>query len=309
MNPQHRFAFALPLAVALLAGCGRGTDPLAPPGDSSPASEEQAVSDELARHPEIVEDGVSDSDEQTQIGGTSSAQTGLEAAIRPLFFWRRITGVERRFEFAFSDSDSTGRPTSAVVTVHKVLSGSFNIVAGDSTGEGEPTEGHVVRKRLRDHWVRRILLKRVPLENSDRLVWRIVASSGVRVTSQDADTRIESLRIQATDLDTTITNPLAFQWLRRIPRLDPGSEVTLTVTTRAPDDVVILYARGGRRPFHANGDNTYTGMWRVPLDRGIHHAGVNALARTTLFDDEAPYDSQAWILPYVVKPAELAEAL
>jgi hypothetical protein len=256
----------------------------------------------------MIEDGVAESDEQTRIEGGAPAISGVNAAIRPLFFWRQITGVERRFEFAFSDSDSTGRPTRAVVTIHKHLRGSFNIVAGDPTDEGSPTEGHVVRKRLRDHWVRRVLLERVAT-TTERGVWRIVASSGVRVTSPDAVTRIESLRIQSAGLDTTITEPLAFQRLRRIPRLDPGAEVTLTVTTRAADDVVILYARGGRRPFHANGDNTYTGAWRVPRERGIHHAGINALSRGTLFDDEAPYDSQAWILPYVVKPTELADAL
>ena len=40
---------------------------------------------------------------------------------------------------------------------------------------------------------------------------------------------------------------------------------------------------------------------------GVHHLGVNALSRGAIFDDRAPYDSQAWILPYVVRPTELAD--
>jgi hypothetical protein len=35
--------------------------------------------------------------------------------------------------------------------------------------------------------------------------------------------------------------------------------------------------------------------------------GVNALSSGTLFDDQAPYDSKAWIVPCVVNPTELAE--
>ena len=42
---------------------------------------------------------------------------------------------------------------------------------------------------------------------------------------------------------------------------------------------------------------------------GLHHIGVNALSNGTLFDDEAPYDSDAWILPHTFFPESLAEFL
>ena len=68
--------------------------------------------------------------------------------------------------------------------------------------------------------------------------------------------------------------------------------VTLTATTEATDDVVVLLWRGLRFRFANNGDHTYTGRWKAPLMRGVGHVGVNALSHGTLFDDLARYDSQ-----------------
>ena len=298
MKWVHRLR-AAPLAILLLAGCGTDSRVLAPTPDPS-TTDQAAASDEVALHAEMVEDGLYESAAQTD----ASAGT---AAIDPLFFWRQILRVERTFEFAFADTDSVGRPTTAVVTVHKRLAGWFNVVAGDDASEGSPTEGHVVKKPLRDHWVRRVLLKRITVPEGERRRWRIAAISGVKVTSRAAVTRLESLRVQSGDLDTTVTDPLAFWRLRRLLRFAPESEITLTATTLAENDVVVLYAGDRRRRFHSNGDGTYTATWSARALAGVHHLGVNALSHGTLYDDEAPYDSQAWILPYVVAPTELAD--
>ena len=56
-----------------------------------------------------------------------------------------------------------------------------------------------------------------------------------------------------------------------------------------------------------NGDNTYSGRFTVPDERGVRHFGVNALAHDTLWDDETPYNSLAWIFPYTVVGEALAE--
>jgi hypothetical protein len=110
------------------------------------------------------------------------------------------------------------------------------------------------------------------------------------------------------DQDTTIYDPLAFRRLRQVLRVAPGTQVTLTVTTEAKDDVVVLYHRDRRFRFHNNGDFTYTGVWTTGLPMpGLLHVGINALSHGTLFDDQAPYDSQAWIFPYSVAPETLAE--
>ena len=144
-----------------------------------------------------------------------------------------------------------------------------------------------MRKPIEDHWVRRILLKRIRdgrEMNPVRGRWRVVASSGVEVTSKDATTSIQSLRVQAAGLDTTVTDPLAFWRLRRIVKENALEPVTLTVTTGASDNLLFLFSRGGRFRFHNNGDGTYSGTWKAPLLRGIHHVGVNAFSNGTLFD-------------------------
>ena len=312
MNAAHRLGFTLPLLLGLLAGCsqqGTISGPDDPAADTGPDQAE--VASVVAANPSYVDDEVSESPEQTSVGARASASgpavLGAQAAIQPITFWREIRDIDRRLEFAFRDIDDTGRPSTAVVTIHKRFTGSFNILVADEVPEGSPPQSHVIHKPLADHWVRRILLKRVTLADSDRRAWRIVATSGVQVTSREAETRITSLRVQSGPLDTTITEPLAFFRLRAILKLDPLAEVTLTATTLRADDVVLLYLRDRRVRFHGNGDGTYSATFPVPDRTGLHHVGVNALSNGTLFDDQAAYDSQAWIEPYRVHPLELAE--
>jgi len=321
MRTRLLLAALLLAATGLLAGCGKKT--VSGPTVDQPAAPDQAqVADVLALEPAVVEDGQFESSDVSSLSG---GQPGALAAIRPLRFWRTITGVERRFEYAFADTDSTGRPTTAVVTVHRLLTGRFNILTGQPRGDStvRDTSASIVHKPLADHWVRRILLKRVPGAEPGANAWRIVATSGVEVTSRAAQTHIESLRVQAAGTDTTITGVLRPFHLRRIFRLAPGTPVTLTVTTLRNDDVVVMCMRDRRFRFRNNGDNTYTGEWIVPDPRRgdgpgpapgpgappILHFGVNALSNGTLFDDQAPYDSQAWILPFIVGPDEIADAL
>jgi hypothetical protein len=299
VSMNRRWTYAIPLLALLLAGCGSKDQVVAP--DSGESMAQSTAADEVGRHPELIEDSVYETQTQAQ----ASAAEGVSATIDPLFFWREILRVQRTVTFAFSDTDSTGQPTRAVVTVHKRLSGSFNVLARDPGTED--TTVHVIRKPLHDHWVRRVLLRRVTRLERENRPWRIAAVSGVEVTSRDGDTRLVSLRIQSGTLDTTITDPLAFWRLQRVIRLDPDASVTLTATTQASDDVVVFYARDRRVRFHDQGDGTHTLTWTTGSLAGLRHVGVNALSHGTLFDDEAPYDSQTWIVPYVVAPTELAE--
>jgi len=116
--PLRLLLFSM-LAGALAAGCGRNPgDPFAPQTGGSAAgtgaaNDEAEVSAAMAGAPELVEDGQYESADQTRVDDGAG---GL-AAIHPLSFFRDIRSVERRFEFAFADTDSAGRPTTAIVTV------------------------------------------------------------------------------------------------------------------------------------------------------------------------------------------------
>lgn len=343
---KHRFALTLTLllAIAALAGCGKKSSSVTSPGGSSGTSsgtamERAEAAAVVAQVPEIVEDGVFETD--TQMNLSANEYAGALSAIRPLLWWRKIRHVERSFEFAFSDTDSTGRPTLAIVTVHKHLTGTFNILTAtphtDSTTSDSTRDSlRVVKKTLDDEWVRKLMLKRIPPrfhdedgdgddddqgeddatltashhgDRGDSLRWKLVATTGVEVTSKDATTEIQSVRIETGTKDTTVTDPLVLWHLRRFVALSSMDTVKITVTTGRNDDVVVLFSRWGRTKFHNNGDNTYTRTWRAPFFAGVGHLGVNAFSHGTLYDDESPYDSNAWILPYVIRGFQCGDYL
>ncbi|HEY6572104.1 MAG TPA: hypothetical protein VI198_02195 [Candidatus Eisenbacteria bacterium] len=266
--------------------------------------DEAAITGALSAAPDFLDDGLYDAATPTNLAPSLRAPLAAPgaagAAIEPFTFWRSITGHTRTFEFAFADSDSTGRPTSAVVTLTRTFTGTFNIVPRDPSNPDLPDTDLVVHKPLEDRWVRRLLMKRVALGPGMRPFWRLAAASGVEVTSKDATTLITSVRVQTATKDTTLTDPLAFIPLRRVLRFAPDDSVTITVTTPRTDDVVLLYHHDRRARLANNGDGTYTGKFRAGLFSGWRHFGVNALSHGTLYDDAAAYDSKAWIYPYVV---------
>src|SRR5207244_9689101 len=115
---------------------------------------------------------------------------------------------------------------------------------GEPGTDGQPIDStrDVIHKALDETRVRRVLMRRLPDSTwaapgtagalDARPRWRVAAVSGVEVSSKDHPTDIVSLRLQQSGgLDTTITNVLAFIRLRTLPRLIPGQDVTLTVTT------------------------------------------------------------------------------
>lgn len=304
MNRRHLLALALLLGAFALAGCGKSNPVATDPGTSN-ATDEALVTEAVSASPDMANEDVFAVNDETALDGGGP---GL-AAINPLRFWRQIDHVATRWDFAFSDPDSNGRPTRAIVTVRRNLTGTFNIIAGDPNTEPSDTTRTRVRKALEDHWVRRLALVRTRVwadsaHNRYHERWRVVGTSGVEITAKDATTQIQSLRIQAGDLDTTITNPLELFRLRRTLPIAVNTPVTLTATTGNASDIVLLYRVGFRARFHNNGDGTHTFRWTTSDFAGLRHFGVNALSNGTLYDDAAAYDSKGWVLPFVVRPSE-----
>ena len=294
---SHLWFPFLALAGFALAGCGHSTGSTQSSPTPPPAGSDQAqVASVLAQNPDYVNEDLYQS-QQSQ----AYDQAGGFAAIRPLNFWRVITDVQTSFDTQFGPPDSTGRPTTALVTIHRHLTGSFNIAAATVTPTD--TTRSVVQKPLDDAWTRRIALVRVP----DRLYpsitrWRLAGTSGVNVRTRGGVTEVKSLRIQTADMDTTITDPLELHRLRRMILLPEGTDVTLTATTTSASDVVLFYGHDQRRRFTNNGDGTFTFHFMAGRYIGIRNFGVDALSHGTLFDDSEPYDSNAWIFGYVVVP-------
>jgi predicted small lipoprotein YifL len=296
---QQRVLYSLALLAALaLAGCGKKTSSLQPGTDTTaPAGSDQAqVATVLQNNPDYVNEDV---------WQTSTAQsletTGSFAAIRPLRFWREITRETRTTDTEFGAPDSTGRPTLALVTVHRHFLGTFDIAAG--APDPADTSRSLIKKPLDDNWTRKLVLMRLPeLRDATRSRWHLVGTSAIDVHTRGGSTHINSVRIQAGTIDTTITDPLELHRLRRIVLLQAGEPVTLTATTGNAGDVVLFYGFDMRRKFTNNGDGTFTFTFPAGRFPGLRHFGVDALSHGTLFDDTAAYESHAWVVPIAVDP-------
>ena len=283
------------LAALALAGCGKSTEVTqANPGGTPAGSDAAQVTAVVDNNPEYADEDVFSTN---QVG--SFEVGGGFAAVRPLRFFRQITNVERSRDVEFGSPDADGRPTMALVTLHRHLTGTFHLLAG-STDPNDTTRTRIA-KPLDDQWTRRILLQRVKLPN-DSLRWRLVGTSGAQVKTQGGSTNLISLRIQAAGVDTTITDPLAMHRLRRVLLLPPGTPVRLTATTGSASDAVLFYGRDMRRRFVNNGDGTHSFEFPVGRFVGLANFGVDVLSNGTLFDDTAAYDSNAWIFLFAVDP-------
>ena len=294
---SHVWLVLLSLTALALTGCGRSTGSTQASSAAPPTGSDQAqVASVLAQNPDYVNEDLYAS-QQAQ----SYDQASGFAAIQPLNFWRVITNVETTFDTEFGPPDSTGRPTMALVTIHRHLTGTFNIAA--LVPSPTDTTRTRIRKPLDDAWTRRIALVRVRDRMDPAITrWRLAGTSGVDVKTRAGVTAVQSLRIQTADLDTTITDPLELHRIRRMILLPQGTDVTLTAKTASANDVVLFYGHDQRRRFTNNGDGTFTFHFLAGRYLGIRNFGVDALSHGTLFDDAEPYDSNAWIFGYVVVP-------
>jgi hypothetical protein len=299
MKTRISLGLLLLASAIALSGCGKANNVTAPTDSGSNAVDQSLATEAVMASPEMTNEDVFTTEEETVFGASGTA------AVNPLRFWRTIRNVSTRIDFVFSDPDSNGRPTRAVATVHRNLAGTFNLLVGDPAD----TSRKVIRKPLEDHWVRRLAMVRTRVWDDSahtrhRERWHVVGTSGVEITSKDATSQVQSLRVQAGALDTTITNPLEMFRLRHVLKIDIATPVTLTATTGRTDDVVLMYRFGYRQRFTNNGDGTYTYQWTTADFGGLRHLGVNALSNGTVYDDVAAYDSKAWILPFVVRPMD-----
>ena len=245
-----------------------------------------------------------------QFGG----QPTLDTPIDPGFWFRLIRKHERRYVVEITEPDTLTRV--AHVKIIDRLLGSFNVITRPDTIDGEIVRGEWIQKPLADTSVRKAVFVRKRCVAGDEgddaedgyhdgwSRWRLRAVSGAEITSDEGSRQILSVRIQAGDVDVTVTDPLELKNRAELLRLPPGVPVHVTAITADPTDKVVLYSRWGRMPLRRMEDGSCQGRFLTPLAGGRKHVAVNALSHDTLFDDVAPYDSKAWGLPYVVVAPE-----
>ena len=290
--------------LGLLAGCGRSTKSLDPSASTTTGTGVSAaaaaiataqVNDQIAVNSQLIDE---DAYQSSSISVALPDGPGGYALIHPLRWFRQIKSVDRSVSTDLQQPDSLGRPTVAIVTVHKELKGVLHIFASDSA----VTDSMRIAKTIDDNWTRKLVLHRVWIDSTGtKAHWHIVGTSGVKVATVGGTTHIQSVRVQAGAVDTLITDPLALYRLRRTLHVPEDTHVTVTVTTDHADDDVFFYHSFDRHRFHSNGDGTFTTMFTTGDFPGLHHFGVDALSRGTLHDDAAAYSSNAWVFPFAAR--------
>jgi hypothetical protein len=307
------FAVLLCALAPLVSGCGR-EGAMSPTSPGATSSDQQTFSNMIDQEPALAEGGTYETPGESEfpdgyaVGSGASADVFSTAdAIRPVYFFRVIRERSREIDIHI-DEDTAKVIAHVDVTDH--FAGSFNIVTVDSTDAG--LVRHLTKKPLRDIGRFRAVFARWKKPSPDdpdapedpaRTIgdwtrWHLVGISGREIHSPDNTARILSVHLQTeAGLDTTIEDPLAlWRFPRGLLRIPANTRVKVTVKTQDPTDAVFLLAGWGHQRLRPTADG-FVGGFRSPYETRLFRFGVNALDHGTLFNDQAPYDSDFWGIP------------
>jgi hypothetical protein len=247
---------------------------------------------------------------------TGSAQD-VATPIYPRGWGRRITQVTRTIDF---DSVSD---TLVIATITHTMTGEIRIAAKYSLQDTTIT---IITKPFVEETHRKVKFYRVDRTNDTRRNWRPREVSAVKGGTQNSSIIINQIEARIGADTVLVTDPTDFFFKlghfggREVPQFGSSQPITIrvTVTSSSPDtDFVSLHRpamlmAGNFKPAHARmalvsqtqvGSSyvrVYEYSWNSHLT-GRHHVFVTALTRESLFDDQAPFSSQVWGIPYIVQ--------
>ncbi len=220
----------------------------------------------------------------------------LKSPIIPLYWYRNVDSDP---PFGLTIEMNSERD-SAFVTLTLDVSGTLSIIGLDSTMAIDS-----VYKALNDNAVRYAVFLKDTVESYHN-GWRLARISGVEVDSDNVTVSVDSIRLKSLSYaDTVYQDPLELFDLEDAFAFAPGEGVSLWVYTNQDTAEVYFHSWKGsnwlRWELSYRGVGLYSGVWTTPLDAGVYHAAFDALRHETLWDDQFPYDSNVWMLPYVVR--------
>jgi hypothetical protein len=301
-------------------GCNKELAPgeMAPTGVTNEQSAMQyyAANDEFVKNDEIT---FADKDVEPMDYSTFGK---IDAAVTPLRWGRLISRITKTVTVTVQPGD-----TLAIGKVEKTVQGNLKIRAKSEAGDTV-----VITKPFTDLSTRYVIFKRVARAMERYWFnWVPVASSLVNGGTIAPNNLIKIVKLKQylpNGDSIAVTDPgtffLRYRWLRIFlggqkdtPELVAGTTVRLRATvlsSSADTDVVSLrygfdLLRGRRLRMKCvsvtdNGDGTFTRVfeisWPIHFHTGFFTAGVDAMTKGTLFDDQVPYSVNWWGLPYRV---------
>lgn len=281
-------AVTLFATTSLLGGCLNGND-------SSDNSHED-VQDEGAIEESLNQDLLDYADSELMVfGDDSGSSSSLRAPIETVRWWRELEDIDRTIQITLTRPD--GQPPTASVNVSWEATGILHLKTdADSAGSYEKPFVNQGERSL--YFVR----NGRPIIHPRR-GWKLAGLTGAMIQSPGSTREINSVRIQAGDVDETITNVTDMIRVQDLLRLPPNTEVTVTVDSGDASDVVYLHLRRMHHRFRLdnNNDGTFTGHYVTGDGPGPRHAVVDVLSNATIYDDTAAYDNKAWGIPYLIR--------
>ncbi|MCB9358112.1 MAG: hypothetical protein H6508_01245 [Calditrichaeota bacterium] len=278
--------------------------------DGTYASDEDALTalfldDADVEAPDVWQDG------SEGIGSSADELRQLDDPIEPLAWWRIGHRAGTTVTVEFDDEDH------ATLTRVRRFNGDFRLLTEVSEESMETLD-----KPMYNELVRRAYAIRIGDSPYPRRNWRIVEITPEVMRSVDPNPNtVELLNVTVVDAQNRvildITDPLETYFDREdLPRVAVGEQVTVYVETEGafPGPIGMLrpnvYANGrmprlqlrddGVEPDMIAEDGIYSGTYVIGPRVGLHHVGLDFIDYGTIYDDEAPYNSTGWGIPYAV---------
>jgi len=302
------------LFLFYLEGCER-SNMATQPDQTRPVSQQDqsAIGSIIAQDPILTSDAAALSDADPSLAKT-------DAAIVPNGWGRKIQSSSRTVTYN-QVNDST-----VVATVTNTLSGQIWIRVKQTPKDT------VIYKPLEETLVHKVEFMRVPVRNFSQLSnWKMIAVSGAEGGTSNMGITIQNVTL-FTDQDTVqIMNPLdsLFQipvaamhqhWGLREWNANPAGTFKVIVTLKSSDpdsDVVTAHrplwfgfagrfmrAQMGLVSSVANGDGTFTRVYENNWNgsfAGRFNVYVSALTCQSIYDNQAPFASQVWGIPFIIQ--------
>ncbi len=304
------FLLLIALAVTvILTGCGKDDSVI----DSTPATTEETLLNLAESDDQIAsfDDNYNEEDAMDMVAKVSET-------IYPKKVGQRMHPVSKTFTV-----NVVGDSAFAVYT--KTYEGTLIIVAATVNGGLADT---IIYKPFTTTITRNLkfVKKDSSCVDSTTSDWKIVAVSLPEGGTANSTVVLMELNVFLPNGDTiTVTSPNDYYLARQqtyrgqVPNLYQNQRVTVRVellSSHSDAEFVTLTCNGNRnglnktkRMFtlvsseqYATGyKKVYEGYWMTNTFPGAYHAVVNALASSSITDNEAPVESSSWGIPYIIK--------
>ncbi len=222
--------------------------------------------------------------------GEAITEDTIKEAIATVGWYREVENADFQWQYEF---EWEGEDT-ANIDFYMDVSGTLHIFTEDSS---EYT------KAFADQFTRTAIVVKDTLETYHG-GWRLAALSPVEVKSDGSSLVIDSVKVVWDD-ETFVMDDIHKEIDKsEVPVIPPSTEVTVTVYTSSPDNLLFLHSYQHRwfMPETEIGvSGIYERVFTSPDSIGIYRVGIDLLSRDTLLDDTAPYEDLGWIMPYFVE--------